>query len=91
MTEKANDRRLISISRVDELIDRVMSEHPGLGVTAQARYYEDVHQHLVPLARKIEGQNDRMLAALKAILNAKLPRLLREAQAMVDEVEGKYD
>jgi hypothetical protein len=31
-----------------------MAEHPGIGRTAQAEYYEAVHQELAPLARQLE-------------------------------------
>lgn len=55
------------MSRVEALIDRVMAEHPGLGVTAQARYYEDVHQHLAPLARELERENEQLRATIKGV------------------------
>lgn len=42
--------------RVEAVIDKVMAEHPGLGVSAQAKYYEEVHQHLAPLARDLERE-----------------------------------
>lgn len=42
--------------RVDALIDRVMKVFPGVSASAQARYYEAVHQELAPLAREIERQ-----------------------------------
>ena len=43
--------------RVDALIAKVMAEHPGVSRTAQAEYYEEVHQHLAPLARDLEREN----------------------------------
>lgn len=43
--------------RVDALIAKVMAEHPGVSRTAQAEYYEEVHQHLAPLARELEREN----------------------------------
>lgn len=36
--------------RVEALIDGVMKDYPGLSVSAQSKYYEEVHQHLAPLA-----------------------------------------
>ncbi len=44
--------------RVEECIQRVMSEHPGESPTAMARYFEAVHQELAPLARELERQRD---------------------------------
>lgn len=54
-------------NRVDELIKKIMAEHPRLGAAAQARYYEEIHQHLAPLARELEIDNNKMRAALKRI------------------------
>lgn len=51
------------MERVDALIDRVMKQFPGVSAFAQARYYEEVHQELAPLAREIELQRDRLLEA----------------------------
>ena len=53
------------MERVDALIDRVMKQFPGVSALAQARYYEEVHQELAPLAREIELQRDRLLEALR--------------------------
>lgn len=49
--------------RVDALIERVMQEHPGFGASAQARYYEAVHQELAPLARDQEAEIARLQSA----------------------------
>ena len=43
--------------RVDALIAKVTEAHPGISRTAQAEYYEEVHQHLAPLARELEREN----------------------------------
>lgn len=43
--------------RVEALIDRVMAMHPRHTAYGQARYYEEVHQHLAPLARDLEREN----------------------------------
>ncbi|WP_070106459.1 hypothetical protein [Burkholderia plantarii] len=48
--------------RVDELIAGVMKRFPGVSASAQARYYEEVHQHLAPLARELEAENARLRA-----------------------------
>ena len=42
--------------RVDALIDKIMTQHPGYGKSAQAAYYEAVHQELAPLARQLERE-----------------------------------
>lgn len=42
--------------RVEAVIDKVIAEHPGLGDAARARYFEEVHQHLAPLARDLERE-----------------------------------
>ena len=59
--------------RVDTLIDRVMAEHPGHGKSAQAAYYEAVHQELAPLARDLERES--------ALLRNDIARLRKVAQA----------
>jgi hypothetical protein len=53
--------------RVDALIEKVMQEHPGFGVSTQARYYEAVHQELAPLARDSEALLRDVLAASAAL------------------------
>ncbi|AJW99614.1 gp38 domain protein [Burkholderia gladioli] len=55
--------------RVDELITGVMKRFPGVSASAQARYYEEVHQHLAPLARELEAENARLRANAVAIWN----------------------
>ncbi|WP_186040618.1 hypothetical protein [Burkholderia gladioli] len=50
--------------RVDELIAGVMKRFPGESRSAQARYYEEVHQHLAPLARELEAEVARLRVAL---------------------------
>lgn len=52
----------------DALIEYVMLRHPGVTASAQAKYYEEVHQELAPLCRKFE----RQIAALKAQMKGKL-------------------
>lgn len=55
--------------RVDALIERVMQAHPGFGVSAQARYYEAVHQELAPLARDLEARAEQAEALLRDVLD----------------------
>ncbi|WP_186195643.1 helix-turn-helix domain-containing protein [Burkholderia gladioli] len=50
--------------RVDELIAGVMKRFPGQSRAAQARYFEEVHQHLGPLARELEAEAARLRVAL---------------------------
>lgn len=56
--------------RVEECIQRVMSEHPGESSTALAQYFEAVHQELAPLAREIEQQRDAAWEESRAIRKA---------------------
>ncbi|WP_395119682.1 hypothetical protein ACFCQI_01830 [Rhodanobacter sp. FW102-FHT14D06] len=65
---------------VDALIEQVMQAHPGFSTSAQAGYYEAVHQKLAPLARdqeselttirarlgELEAENERLQAQLDA-------------------------
>jgi hypothetical protein len=48
--------------RVEACIDAAMARNPGRSKIDQARYFEDVHQDLAPLARQLE----RELAAKQA-------------------------
>jgi hypothetical protein len=43
--------------RVEACIDAVMKRFPGISKAAQARYFEEVQQHLGPLARELEREN----------------------------------
>ena len=43
--------------RVDDVIEVTMKRFPGVSASAQARYYEAVHQELTPLARELEQEN----------------------------------
>jgi len=40
--------------RVEACIEEVIRQHPGTTPSAQARYFEAVHQELAPLARQLE-------------------------------------
>jgi len=50
---------------VDQLIQRVMREHPGSSPRAVAKYFEAVHQELAPLARELESENRRLREQLQ--------------------------
>ena len=60
----------MSQESVDELIQRVMKEHPGQSAAALARYYEAVHQELAPMARELEAENQRLRERLQADWNS---------------------
>lgn len=66
--------------RVDTLIDRVMAEHPGHGKSAQAAYYEAVHQELAPLARELEAEAEA-LAEKRAHLTNRIVMATRVIEA----------
>ncbi|MBF5006867.1 hypothetical protein [Diaphorobacter caeni] len=55
----------MSRETVDQLIQRVMAEHPGSGPRDLAKYFEAVHQELAPLARELEAENHRMREQLR--------------------------
>lgn len=61
------------LGRVDTLIQRVMARHPGTSASQDAKYYEDVHQELAPLARELELEVARLKADMQAMwrLNSK--------------------
>ena len=42
-------------------IDKVMRRYP----TASKAYYEEVHQHLAPLARELEIENEKLRSLLR--------------------------
>lgn len=86
--------------RVDALIERVMQKHPGFGVSAQARYYEAVHQELAPLARDLEARAERAESLLREVVAVAVTQLfdthrtdveatfsLAELQSMVELTE----
>lgn len=50
--------------RVEAVIKEVMGRFPGLGKASQAAYYEEVHQHLAPLARTLERENGELRAEI---------------------------
>jgi hypothetical protein len=45
--------------RVEACIESVMRRFPGSSPSSQARYFEEVHQHLGPLARQLEIELQR--------------------------------
>lgn len=52
---------------VEAVIDAVMERYPGMGPSAQLRYYEAVHQELAPLARDLERESAIQSNALENI------------------------
>lgn len=76
------------MKRVDDIISETMARFPGVSRTAQAEYYEEVHQHLAPLARELEIETDR----LKQLLRAESDRVLhfRDVLRMLAAVARRY-
>lgn len=79
--------------RVDALIAKVMADFPAHTAHAEARYYDEVHQHLAPLARKLERENVLLRTLAKDAyeawdndMDARVGKLLR---AMLDEKFSK--
>jgi len=57
--------------RVDAIIDQVIHRHPRDSKASLARYFEDVHQELAPLARQLEielQQANEKIAELQKVL-----------------------
>lgn len=54
--------------RVDALIERMMKRYPGVSTSAQARYFEAVHQELAPLARNMEREIQTLRAEREAAI-----------------------
>lgn len=67
---------------VDQLIQRVMEEHPGQSASAQARYFEAVHQELAPLARELEAENRRLREQLRGDWNSAKTLLAKRQRAV---------
>jgi hypothetical protein len=63
--------------RVEACIDAAMARNPGRSKIDQARYFEDVHQDVAPLARQLErelaaqqAEIERLRKALNGVVNA---------------------
>lgn len=54
--------------QVEALIDEAMAKNPRHTARGQARYYEEIHQHLAPLARDLERENVRLRKLLQQVL-----------------------
>ncbi len=65
----------------EALIARVMAGHPGVYKSAQAAYYEAVHQELAPLCRQFEVENARLKADMQAMWSS---RRAPDASAQAD-------
>jgi hypothetical protein len=55
---------------VDSLIERVMSQYPDCTPSAQAKFFEAVHQELAPLARELESENQQLREQFQAEWNS---------------------
>lgn len=68
---------------VDQLIARVMAQHPGHGTPKlQLVYFEAVHQELAPLARELEAENQRLRDQLQGDWNAAKERMTTRQRAV---------
>lgn len=82
-----------SLEPVDTLIERVMKCYPGMGPSAQLRYFEAVHQELAPLARMLELENQRLRQQLADQKIAKFDLLetvrkrLDDANALLNQIQ----
>jgi hypothetical protein len=83
MTERLDIEK--DTPRVEACINEVMRRFPGGSASAQARYFEEVHQHLAPLARQLE----RELAEAKAAQQAAWDQLAAARRASLQADEGK--
>lgn len=54
--ERSRVAKMTTAPRVEACIDAVMAKYPRTGPVSQAKYYEEVHQHLGPLARELERE-----------------------------------
>jgi hypothetical protein len=64
------DESKADVSRVNACIEEVMKRFPRTGPASQAKYYEEVHQHLGPLARDLEREVEALTTALAACRDA---------------------
>lgn len=72
--------------RVEACIAEVMARFPYDTKAQAARYFEEVHQHLAPLARQLEREN--MVAA--ALIDAQ-KKQIDEMSAKIVEQEKSLD
>lgn len=77
--------------RVETCIQDAMRRFPGYSTSAQARYYEEVHQELAPLARDLERELAKARARITE-LEANAARYLwfRDTTIGVREANGHY-
>jgi hypothetical protein len=95
--ESSEITHIARLHRVEAVIDATMKRFPGTSKAQQARYFEEVHQELAPLARQLEHENaslrDRIAAleakcALLAASLAQAEREKNEAEKHAAEVSG---
>lgn len=76
--------------RVEACIDAVMAKYPRTGPVSQAKYYEEVHQHLGPLARQLEHEVQELRTVVQntmalGLITEDQPLLLARAKAALGE------
>lgn len=83
----------INTPRVEECIGAVMARHNGTSEKALGKYFEEVHQHLAPLARDLERENVLLRNALEHIAGSCEGRAAEIARAalMGPNVEVQRD
>lgn len=59
--------KMTTAPRVEACIEAVMAKYPRTGPVSQAKYYEEVHQHLGPLARSLERELAQANADVKTL------------------------
>ena len=72
--------------RVSACIQKVMRKFPGTSKTEQARYYEEVHQELAPLARQLETELAEAKANMLEMWSARRSPAGEGAEAVAWEV-----
>lgn len=79
----------INTPRVEECIGAVMARHNGTSEKALGKYFEEVHQHLAPLARDLERENVLLRNALEHIAGSCEGRAAEIARAALMGPNGQ--
>ncbi len=81
----------MSRERVDAVISRVCRAHLGDSKAARARYFEEVHQELAPLARGLEKDIQDMKTTAELVWKEKLKAIDLQQQFYQDLLVITYD
>ena len=81
--------------RVDGCIEAAMARYPRDTKTELARYFEQVHQDLAPLARTLERENNELRAMLTELITAtcssdpqRWPRAIQTASERIAAIDA---